>query len=327
MSLCYSTRAMPINHAPPNIDDAVFRTSLPLPGRREGKVRDIYRAPAPGGPDRVLIIATDRISAFDVVMPTPVPGKGRLLTEISTKWFELVRQLGIIGDHLLSTRPEDVPGLNEAQRELIRSRMMLGRAAKVIPVEFVVRGYLAGSGWVEYQQTRRVCGVKLPAGLRQCDPLPEPIFTPATKEDAGHDENIDFDRACAIAGREVMERLREVSIRIYNAGAAHAASRGIVLADTKFEFGYALDDAGQPTDEIMLIDEILTPDSSRFWPADEYEPGREQNSFDKQYVRNYLLELVAAGKWDKTPPGPELPEHIVRNTLARYREAKERLFG
>lgn len=327
MSLCYSTRAMPINHAPPNIDDAVFRTSLPLPGRREGKVRDIYRAPADSGPDRVLIVATDRISAFDVVMPTPVPGKGRLLTEISTQWFERIRSLRIISDHLISTQPEDVSGLTAEQRESIRGRMMLGRAAKVISVEFVVRGYLAGSGWVEYQQTQSVCGVKLPAGLRRCDRLPQPIFTPATKEEAGHDENIDFDRACAIAGHAVMERLRDVSIRIYNAGAAHAESRGIILADTKFEFGYALDDAGRPTDEIMLIDEILTPDSSRFWPADEYEPGREQNSFDKQYVRNYLLELVAAGKWNKTPPGPELPSDIVRNTLARYREAKERLFG
>lgn len=307
---------------------AVFKTDLPLPDRRQGKVRDIYRVPSdansPGG---VLIIASDRISAFDVVLPTPIPGKGRLLTDISTHWFEFVRKLGLIGDHLLSTDPADVPGLNEQQRAEIAGRMMLGRVAKVIPIEFVVRGYLAGSGWGEYRKTQSVCGVKLPAGLQRCGQLPEPIFTPATKEDVGHDENIDFERACTIAGRDVMERLRDVSLAIYNAAAERARARGIILADTKFEFGYALDGGGQPTDEIILIDEVLTPDSSRFWPADAYEPGREQESFDKQYVRNYLIELVEAGKWDKTPPGPHLPEEIVNNTLARYREARQRLFG
>jgi phosphoribosylaminoimidazole-succinocarboxamide synthase len=205
--------------------------------------------------------------------------------------------------------------------------MMLGRAAQVIPVEFVVRGYLAGSGWVEYQQSQTVCGIKLPAGLKQCQQLPEPIFTPATKADVGHDENIDFERACAIAGRDVMTRLRSVSLKIYASAAEHARTRGIILADTKFEFGYALDAKGQPTQEIILIDEVLTPDSSRFWPAEEYAPGRDQNSFDKQYVRNYLLELVKQKKWAKQPPGPPLPEEIVHNTLARYREAKDRLFG
>ena len=196
----------------------------------------------------------------------------------------------------------------------------------MIPVEFVVRGYLAGSGWNEYQRSQTVCGVELPAGLRQCEQLPEPIFTPATKAEEGHDENIDFDTASKIAGREVMQRLRDVSLQIYQAGAEHARSRGIILADTKFEFGYALDASGEPTDEILLIDEILTPDSSRFWPADEYEPGRDQNSFDKQYVRNYLLELVSAGTWDKTPPGPPLPDDVVQNTLARYDEARRKLF-
>lgn len=308
---------------------AVYRTDLPLPNRRQGKVRDIYRFPAEQGsnePDRVLIIATDRVSAFDVVLPTPVPGKGRLLTDISTRWFDFVRGMNIIPDHVISTDPADLPGLTEQQRAECEGRMTLGRAAKVIPVEFVVRGYLAGSGWNEYKTSQSVCGVKLPAGLRQCDQLPEPIFTPATKADEGHDENIDFDTACEIAGRDVMTRLRDVSLRIYSEGAQHARSRGIILADTKFEFGYALDAAGQPTDEIMLIDEILTPDSSRFWPADDYEPGRDQDSFDKQYVRNYLLELVKAGKWDKTPPGPPLPDEVVRNTLARYEEARHRLF-
>lgn len=306
---------------------AVYRTNLPLPDRRQGKVRDIYRVPPqdnrPGG---VLIIASDRISAFDVVLPTPVPGKGRLLTDISTHWFEFVRQRGIIGDHLVSTDPADVPGLNEHQREEIAGRMMLGRAARVIPIEFVVRGYLAGSGWGEYQKTRSVCGVKLPDGLERCGQLPKPIFTPATKEESGHDENIDFERACSITGHEVMERLRDVSLRIYTEAAEHARQRGIILADTKFEYGYALDAKGRPTDEILLIDEVLTPDSSRFWLADVYEPGREQESFDKQYVRNYLLKLVDAGVWDKAPPGPELPEEIVRNTLTRYQEARDRLF-
>lgn len=317
--------------------EAVYRTDLPLPDRRQGKVRDIYRVPNDDGPDRVLIIATDRVSAFDVVLPTPVAGKGKLLTDISTRWFEFVRGLNIIADHLVSTDARDIPGLNEQQQSEVAGRMTLGRAARVIPVEFVVRGYLAGSGWKEYQKTQSVCGVKLPEGLRQCDQLPEPIFTPATKAEEGHDENIDFDTACDIVGkslpegdtrtgRELMEHLRDVSLRIYNAGAEHARSRGIILADTKFEFGYALDGNGQATTQVMLIDEILTPDSSRFWPADEYEPGRDQDSFDKQYVRNYLQELVEAGKWDKTPPGPALPEDVVRNTLARYEEARQRLF-
>jgi len=308
--------------------NAVFETQLPLPGRRKGKVRDIYRVPDPdGGPDRVLIVASDRISAFDVVLPTPIPGKGRMLTEISVKWFEKVREWGIISDHLLSTEPADIPGLIDEHRKQVDGRMMLGRAAKVIPIECVVRGYLAGSGWKEYQQSQTVCGIGLPSGLQRCEKLPEPIFTPATKEDEGHDENISFERAGELVGKELMERLRDVSIRIYTAGAEHAKKRGIILADTKFEFGFALDSDGEPTDEVILIDEVLTPDSSRFWPANEYQPGREQDSFDKQYVRNYLEELVASGQWDKTPPGPELPEEIVRNTLARYREACETLFS
>jgi phosphoribosylaminoimidazole-succinocarboxamide synthase len=309
-------------------ETALFATDLPLPGRRQGKVRDIYSLPAAGGqPGRVLIIASDRISAFDVVMPTPIPGKGKLLTDISTRWFEFIRTLNIVPDHLISIDPDDIEELTAQQRTQIRGRMMLGRAAKVVPVEFVVRGYLAGSGWVEYQQSQSVCGIALPSGLKQCDRLPKPIFTPATKEDVGHDENIDFERASSIAGRAVMTKLSDVSLDIYAAASTYAESRGIILADTKFEFGYALDSKGQPTDELLLIDEALTPDSSRFWPADEYEPGRDQNSFDKQYVRNYLLELVKAKKWNKTPPGPELPAEIVRNTLKRYEEAWERLFG
>ncbi len=307
---------------------AVYATDLPFKGRRQGKVRDVYPVPAAEGkPAGILIVATDRVSAYDVVMPTPVPGKGRMLTAISTKWFEFIRTKGIIADHLMSTEPADVPGLPAELYPQVEGRMMFGRAAEVIPVEFVVRGYITGSGWKDYLRTGAVCGHQLPVGLQQCQQLPEPLFTPATKADVGHDENIDFDQACEIAGREVMEKLREASFRIYNEGAAYAKERGIILADTKFEFGYALDADGNRTDEIMLIDEILTPDSSRFWPAEDYAPGRDQDSFDKQYVRNYLTTLVDAGEWDKTPPGPALPEEIVVNTLKRYREAAQRLFG
>ena len=316
------------NAEPHGTEQAVRETHLPLPDRHQGKVRDLYRLHADRGqPPLILIIATDRISAFDVVLPTPVPGKGRLLTAISTRWFHFIRRLHLLGDHLISTDPADVPDLDDQQRAQLDGRMMLGRAAEVIPVEFVARGYLAGSGWNEYERTQSVCGVKLPEGLVRCGRLPEPIFTPATKATEGHDENISFERACAIAGEPVMQRLRDATLEIYRKAAEYAESRGIILADTKLEFGYALDDEGHRTDEIILIDEVLTPDSSRFWPAEAYEPGREPESFDKQYVRNYLLDLVNAGKWDKSPPGPELPRDVVRNTLARYEEAYRRLFG
>ncbi len=306
---------------------AVYETSLPLDGRRQGKVRDIYQIPPQdGNSGSVLIIASDRISAFDVVMPTPVPSKGKELTTISCKWFDFIRELGIIEDHLISTNPADVPNLDPSLYDQCEGRMMLGRACQVIPVEFVVRGYIAGSGWKEYCNDGTVCGIQLPEGLQLSSKLPEPIFTPATKAEEGHDENINFDSACDIAGRAVMERLRDVSLQIYTTAASYAAERGIILADTKFEFGYALDANGQPTDEILLIDEVLTPDSSRFWPANEYETGREQDSFDKQYVRNWLQELVDGGAWDKTPPGPVLPDEIVTNTLAKYKDAAARLF-
>jgi phosphoribosylaminoimidazole-succinocarboxamide synthase len=307
---------------------ALFQTDLPLPNRRQGKVRDIYRLPAGDGePARVLIVATDRISAFDVVLPDPIPDKGRLLTAISTEWFGFVDRLGLIDNHLISTDPADVPGLAPVHQDQLEGRMMLGRAARVIPVECVARGYVTGSGWTEYQANGRICGIQLPAGIPRCGRLPEPIFTPATKAEEGHDENIDFEQASAIAGRGVMERLRDLTLSIYKAGAEYAEERGIILADTKFEFGFALDENGEETDELILIDEVLTPDSSRFWPLESYEPGRDQDSFDKQYVRNYLLELVEAGTWDKTPPGPPLPPEIIVNTAARYEEAKRRLFG
>ena len=306
---------------------AVVRTDLPLPGRREGKVRDLYELPAGSGrPPRVVIVATDRISAFDVVLPTPIPGKGCLLSEMSVRWFEFLRGLNLIPDHLLSTDPAHIDGLGAEHRAQVQDRLVIGRAAVVIPVEFVVRGYLAGSGWREYTTTGRVCGVELPEALARGAKLPEPIFTPATKATEGHDENIDFERACAIAGGRVMERLREVSLEIYRAGAEYAAKRGLILADTKFEFGYALDESGRRTDEVILIDEVLTPDSSRYWPAEKYAPGQEQENFDKQYVRNYLQALVDRGTWDKTPPGPALPDEVVANTLARYLEARDRLF-
>lgn len=309
-------------------EQSVYETHLPFEGRRQGKVRDIYQIPASGSePGKVLIIASDRISAFDVVMPTPVTGKGRELTRISCKWFDFIRDLDIIKDHLISTSPEDVPNLDESHYPQCEGRMMLGMACEVIPIEFVVRGYLAGSGWKEYQLSETVCGIKLPTGLQLSSKLPEPIFTPATKAEEGHDENIDFETACGVAGQEVMERLRSISLEIYTKAAAYAAERGIILADTKFEFGYALNADGNATDEILLIDEVLTPDSSRFWPADEYEVGREQDSFDKQYVRNWLEGVVAAGDWDKNPPGPALPEEIVVGTVERYREAAARLFS
>jgi phosphoribosylaminoimidazole-succinocarboxamide synthase len=305
----------------------IWSTDLPLEDRRQGKVRDIYDVPArEGHAPGVLIVATDRVSAFDVVMPSPVPGKGRELTAISTKWFDKIRSWNMIGDHLISTEPSDVAGLNESHYPQIEGRMMLGRAARVIPIEFVVRGYITGSGWKEYLAEGTVCGITLPTDQRHCGKLPEPIFTPATKAEKGHDENIDFETACGVAGRDVMNRLRDVSVEIYRRAAEYALERGIILADTKFEFGYAIDADGNETDEIMLIDEVLTPDSSRFWPAEDYEVGRDQDSFDKQYVRNHLEGLVSSGLWDKTPPGPQLPDDVLANTLTRYREAHRRLF-
>lgn len=306
---------------------AVMQTDLPLPGLRRGKVRDVYRLDrGPHGGPAVVIVATDRLSAFDVVMPTPVPGKGRILTRVATAWFERLRQSPVIGDHLLSTDPGDIPGLAASERAMLDGRVMIGRACRIVPVECVVRGYLAGSGWNDYRRTGGVCGVALPAGLERAARLPEPIFTPATKAEEGHDENIDYAEACRIAGAEVMHRLRDASLAIYERAAAHAEAAGLILADTKFEFGHVLDADGTPTEEIVICDEVLTPDSSRYWPRDAWSPGTEPPSFDKQFVRNHLLELVAEGRWDQQPPGPELPADVIQGTLERYREAARRLF-
>jgi phosphoribosylaminoimidazole-succinocarboxamide synthase len=268
-----------------------------------GKVREIYEVG-----DDLLMVASDRISAYDVVLPTPIPDKGKVLTQMSVFWFETTQE--ICPNHLISA--EDVP-------EEVAGRALRVKKLDMYPVECVARGYLSGSGWREYRETGAVCGIELPDGLRESDKLPEPIFTPATKAEIGeHDENIDFERAVELIGsRALMEELRHVTLALYESARAHAAERGIIIADTKFEFGAS---AGA---EVVLADEVLTPDSSRFWPADDYEPGRSQASFDKQYVRDWLDE----SGWDHTPPGPELPEDVVANTRAKYVDAFERITG
>ena len=307
----------------------VFSTNLPLQGRRQGKVRDLYQlAPDSDGTARLLVIASDRISAFDIVMPTPVAGKGSILTALSLGWFAFLRARGIVKDHVLQAGIggiAELEALDPTMRAQLTGRSMVCRAAKVIQIECVARGYLAGSGWNEYRANGTVCGIALPKGLRQCEQLPEPIFTPAIKAETGHDENVSFDGAAALVGGATMERLRALTLSIYTTAARHARDRGVILADTKFEFGFALDTAGRPTDELLLVDEVLTPDSSRYWPADLYVAGRDQPSFDKQFLRNWLLELVAAKSWNKEAPGPELPPEVVQQTVGRYLEALDRL--
>ena len=278
---------------------------------RRGKVRDIYDLG-----NELLLVATDRISAYDVVLPTPIPQKGVMLTSISKFWFDLFSDS--VPHHLIEVIEDKAPPGLEDHLAQLRGRTVRCKKTKVVPIECVVRGYLAGSGWKDYQRTGSVCGVALPPGMQECQKLPGPIFTPATKADEGHDENISFETACDVASKSCMLLLRDRSIDIYNRAAEHAQQRGIILADTKFEWG-------ELNGEYILIDEVLTPDSSRFWPADKYEPGRDQESFDKQYVRNYLTTLVEAGTWDKTPPGPDLPAEIVANTTAKYAEAVKRL--
>jgi len=279
---------------------------------RSGKVRDLYAV----SEDRLLLVASDRLSAFDVVLPTEIPDKGRVLTGLSRFWFG--RTGDLMPNHLVGVSPAEIPGGVPGDVDELRGRMMLCRRVQPLPIEIIVRGFLAGSGWKDYGRTGAVCGIPLPAGLRESDRLPEPLFTPSTKAERGHDENISLDEAAALVGREVAGRVAELAIALYRRGSAIAEPAGIILADTKFEFG-----TDPATGELILIDEVLTPDSSRFWDASDYEPGRAQASFDKQYVRDYLETL----DWDKTPPGPELPPDVVAGTRARYVEAFERITG
>jgi len=290
--------------------EAILETDIPgALAKRSGKVRDIYDCG-----EHLLIIATDRISAFDVVMPTGIAGKGKILAGLSRYWFDLTAD--IVPNHMVSMSPDDFPAEAQSQRDLLEGRTMLVRKAEVLPVECVVRGYLAGSGWREYSESQTVCGHRLPAGLRAGEKLGEPLFTPATKEESGHDINITGEHAAELVGRELAQAIEEKSIALYRFGAEHAAAKGLLLADTKFEFGLA-------DGELMLIDEALTPDSSRFWPSKTYKPGGPQPSFDKQFVRDYVISV----NWNKQPPAPRLPADIVATTSRKYREALLLLTG
>ncbi len=294
--------------ASPQMNAVVSQTNFPgLKLRGRGKVRDIYELG-----DRLLIVATDRLSAFDVVLPTPIPDKGRVLTQLSVFWFN---KLADVVPHHVTTANE-FSGELAPYAESLKGRAMLVKKTDPAPIECVVRGYITGSGWKDYQKTGNICGIPLPAGLRESDRLPEPIFTPSTKATTGHDENISFEETVERVGRTVAERLRDTSLEIYRRAVEHAAARGIIIADTKFEFGLQ-------GDHLIWIDEALTPDSSRFWPADQYQAGRSQPSFDKQYVRDYVEKIG----WNKQPPAPALPPEVVAATTAKYREAYERITG
>jgi len=281
---------------------------------RRGKVRDVYDVTLPSGAAALLIVATDRISAFDFVLGSGIPDKGKVLTQLSGFWFE--RMGDVVSHHLLSLDVEQFPEAARPHADTLRGRTMLARLTNPVPVECVARGYLSGSGWKEYQQSGSVCGVKLPPGLRESDRLPEPIFTPATKAETGHDINISEEEAGRLVGADLIARLKTLTLEIYRRGCEHAESKGIIIADTKFEFG--LDGK-----EVILIDEVLTPDSSRFWPASDYEPGHGQPSFDKQYVRDYLERI----RWNKQPPVPSLPDDVVRRTREKYVDAFRLLSG
>lgn len=296
----------------PETEEVLFDSALrSLPLVRRGKVRDVYAV----GDDRLLIVATDRLSAFDVVLPTPIPGKGRVLTALSAFWFQRMEK--VVANHLLDTPLTEVVEDGEEIRR-VAGRATVTRRLRPLPVEAIVRGYLVGSGWKDYQATGLVCGHGLPTGLRVADPLPEPLFTPSTKAEGGaHDENISFDEAARLIGGEVAEEVRAIALAVYHEARAFAAGRGIIIADTKMEFG--LDAEGR----VILIDELLTPDSSRFWPAAEYRPGANPPSFDKQYVRDWL----EASGWDKASAPPALPPEVVAQTAAKYREAMRRLSG
>jgi phosphoribosylaminoimidazole-succinocarboxamide synthase len=294
--------------ASPQMTTVISQSDFPgLTLRGRGKVRDIYELG-----DKLLIVATDRLSAFDVVLPTPIPDKGKVLTQISLFWFATLAD--VVPNHVLSAT--DFTGALAPYAAALQGRAMVVRKSEPLPVECVVRGYISGSGWKDYQKTGTICGISLPKGLRESDKLPEPIFTPSTKATTGHDENISFEETVAQIGRPLAEKIRDTSLEIYQQASVRAAKQGIIIADTKFEFGLI---AG----ELIWIDEALTPDSSRFWPADQYAPGKAQPSFDKQYVRDYLERIG----WNKQPPGPELPVDVVKATQAKYREGYEKVTG
>ena len=289
---------------------ALFESSLKsLPRLGKGKVRDIYAV----GADKMLIVTSDRLSAFDVVLPDPIPDKGRVLNQMANFWFERLRH--IVPNQLTGIDPESVVG--EEERAQVRGRAVVVKKLKPLPIEAVVRGYIIGSGWKDYQKTGRICGIELPKGLQQAQKLPEPIFTPATKAESGHDENISFAEAERLIGPELAAKVRDVSIRLYREASEYAASKGIIIADTKFEFGLS------ENNELVLIDEVLTADSSRFWPKDSYQVGVSPPSYDKQFVRDYLETL----DWNKEPPAPKLPQDVIARTAEKYREALERLTG
>jgi len=294
--------------ATPQMSAVISQTDFPgLKLRGRGKVRDIYDLG-----DKLLIVATDRLSAFDVVLPTPIPDKGKVLTQLSLFWFEKLAH--IVPHHLIATR--NFTGELAPYAAALEGRAMLCRRTEPVPIECVVRGYISGSGWKDYQKSGAICGISLPQGLRESDKLPEPIFTPSTKAVTGHDENISFEQTVEVVGQPLAEKLRDTSLAIYKQARDYAAERGIIIADTKFEFGL-LDG------ELIWIDEALTPDSSRFWPADQYSPGKAQPSFDKQYVRDYLERIG----WNKQPPGPALPADVVAGTREKYRDSYQRITG
>jgi len=288
---------------------AVIETNIEaLNLMKRGKVRDIYDLG-----DHLLMVATDRISAFDVVMPNPIPDKGKILTQISLFWFEIIKP--ILPNHVITANVDDYPDICRPYTEVLRDRSMLVKKAKPLPIECIVRGYISGSGWKDYQTSGGVCGIKLPGGLKESDKLPEPVFTPSTKADSGlHDINIDFEKTVEKIGKPLAEKVRTISLEIYNKGADLAYKKGIIIADTKFEFGLLNDD-------LILIDELLTPDSSRFWPQPSYQPGGAQKSFDKQYLRDYLISI----NWNKKPPAPSLPQYVITNTRDKYQEAYHQL--
>jgi phosphoribosylaminoimidazole-succinocarboxamide synthase len=296
--------------SPTTLNRILLQTDFPdLNLYARGKVRDLYALDG-----QLLFVATDRISAFDYVLGTGIPEKGRVLTQLSLFWFDFLKN--IVQNHLITANVDEYPASLRKHADALRGRSMLVKKAQMIDIECVARGYLSGSGWKEYQKTGAVCGIKLPAGLKESDKLPEPIFTPATKAVTGHDENISFEEMVKHTGRELAEQLRDLTLKIYSTAADYAAGKGIIIADTKFEFG-------RTADGIVLADEVLTPDSSRFWPADKYLPGRTQESFDKQFVRDYLEAI----KWNKQPPAPSLPDNVARKTSEKYIQAYKTVAG